>query len=129
MQEEASYNYTESYSSNNSSGSNSLAIPIPSTVPFQPNSNLKEILPCSPENEPWRRWISNRPRRESLVVDDIEPEIPEGPLQDKPVPSTYRCYRCNVPGHWIKNCPVSTPCLTSNHFKLFRNKHRGAYCG
>lgn len=28
-----------------------------------------------------------------------------GSTQTGEVPATYRCYKCQKPGHWIKNCP------------------------
>lgn len=30
-----------------------------------------------------------------------------GSAQTGEVPSTYRCYKCNKMGHWIKNCPLN----------------------
>lgn len=31
-----------------------------------------------------------------------------GSTQTGEVPSTYRCFKCNKMGHWIKNCPLNT---------------------
>ncbi|XP_053683209.1 E3 ubiquitin-protein ligase RBBP6 [Sabethes cyaneus] len=32
-----------------------------------------------------------------------------GASQTGEVPINYKCYRCNKPGHWIKNCPLPVP--------------------
>jgi len=31
------------------------------------------------------------------------------------VPTTYRCFKCHQPGHWIKNCPLGLNQVTKEY--------------
>lgn len=41
-----------------------------------------------------------------------------GTAQTGEVPSSYRCYKCQRMGHWIKNCPLNTH---HEHVEVKRN--------
>lgn len=44
----------------------------------------------------------------SLTLPFISYQVIRGQSQVGEVPANYRCFKCRKPGHWIKNCPLSS---------------------
>jgi hypothetical protein len=63
---------------------------------------LTEVRPAPVQERFLRRRAESTSSTEPGVATDTD-----RPLKSRPVPpTTYRCYKCNCYGHWIKDCPV-----------------------